>query len=159
MKRIKLILTISTMLLTAYGKEASSQNIKNNLNMKTETENIKELLFNYRDALNESSTEKVMKLYTNEGVFMPSSAPTAIGSEQLKSAYDFVFKNIQLSIEFYIDEIQIVDNYAFVRSTSKGSTLIHANGQTIPEENREIFVLKKVSGNWKIDRYMFNKMK
>ena len=89
---------------------------------------------------------------------MPSSAPTAIGQEQLKGTYEFVFSNIKLNIEFYIDEIEIVGEYAFARTTSKGTTLIHASGDTVPEENRELFVLKKESGSWKIDRYMFNKM-
>ncbi len=121
-------------------------------------EQIKTLLFNYRDALNESDVEKVLSLYTENGIFMPSGAPTSIGQEKVESAYKFVFGNIQLNIEFYIDEIEIVEAYAFVRSTSKGSTLIRATGETVAEENREIFVLKKEAGSWKIDRYMFNKM-
>ncbi len=50
-------------------------------------------------------------------------------------------------------------DYAFARTTSKGSTLIHATGETVPEENRELFILQKEKGSWKIDRYMFNKMK
>jgi len=28
----------------------------------------------------------------------------------------------------------------------------------VPEENRELFILQKENGSWKIDRYMFNKM-
>ena len=127
------------------------------MNEKEQSE-IKKILFSYRDALNESNAEKVLSLYTENGVFMPSSAPTAIGQEQLKGTYEFVFSNIQLNIEFYIDEIEIVGEYAFVRSTSKGTTFIHASGETVPEENRELFVLKKENGSWKIDRYMFNKM-
>lgn len=124
-----------------------------------EQEEIKKLLFTYRDALNESSSEKALALYTKNGVFMPSGAPTSIGQEQVRGAYDFVFSQIQLNIEFYIDEIEIVQEYAFARTTSKGATLIHATGDTVPEENRELFVLKKENGLWKIDRYIFNKMK
>ncbi|MEO9802436.1 MAG: nuclear transport factor 2 family protein [Reichenbachiella sp.] len=124
-----------------------------------EQEEIKKLLFTYRDALNESSSEKALALYTKNGVFMPSGAPTSIGQEQVRGAYDFVFSQIQLNIEFYIDEIEIVQEYAFARTTSKGTTLIHATGDTVPEENRELFVLKKENGLWKIDRYIFNKMK
>lgn len=122
-------------------------------------EAIKKTLFSYRDALNESSTSKALVLYTENGVFMPSGAPTAIGQEQVKGAYDFVFSQIQLNIEFYIDEIEVIDDYAFARTTSKGTTLIHATGESVPEENRELFVLKKENGKWKIDRYIFNKMK
>lgn len=125
----------------------------------TMKEAIKKTLFSYRDALNESSTSQALALYTENGVFMPSGAPTAIGQEQVKGAYDFVFSQIQLNIEFYIDEIEVIDDYAFARTTSKGTTLIHATGESVPEENRELFVLKKENGDWKIDRYIFNKMK
>ena len=159
----KTLLTTSIVLIAlmnACAKPNKESNQKNETvmeeNAKTE---IKKLLFNYRDALNASSVDQVLPLYTQNGVFMPSGAPTAIGTDQVKGAYEFVFRNIQLSIEFYIDEIEVSGNYAFARTTSKGSTLIHATGETVPEENRELFVLKKENGEWKIDRYMFNKMK
>lgn len=141
-----------------------TKNQSNNLNQNTmeqlpEKSEIEKLLFDYRDALNSSDVNKVLPLYTNDGVFMPSNAPSAIGQEQIKGSYEFVFKTIQLNIEFFIDEIVVNGNYAFARTISKGTTLIHANGQTVPEENRELFVLQKTNGIWKISRYMFNKMK
>lgn len=125
----------------------------------TEKKAIEKLLLDYRDALNASDVENVLALYTTDGVFMPSNAPSAIGLEQVRASYEFVFKTIQLKIEFYIDEIVVNGDYAFAQTTSKGTTLIHASGQTVPEENRELFVLQKVRGEWKISRYMFNKMK
>jgi len=158
----KLLITIMALLpLVTMAKSNLSENakvLKTEIMNEKEQSEIKKVLFSYRDALNESNAEKVLSLYTENGVFMPSSAPTAIGQEQLKGTYEFVFSNIQLSIEFYIDEIEIVGEYAFVRTTSKGTTLIHASGETVPEENRELFVLRKENGSWKIDRYMFNKM-
>jgi len=125
----------------------------------TEKTAIEKVLFAYRDALNASDVNKVLPLYTNDGVFMPSNAPSAIGQEQVKASYEFVFKTIQLNIEFFIDEIVVNGDYAFALTTSKGTTLIRANGQTVAEENRELFVFQKTSGQWKIARYMFNKMK
>jgi len=124
-----------------------------------ENQEITDLLFTYRDALNASDVSKVLSLYTEDGIFMPSGAPTSIGAEQVKGTYEFVFSNIKLSIEFNIDEIIVNGDYAFARTTSKGTTLIHATGETVPEENRELFVLQKENGSWKIDRYMFNKMR
>ena len=124
----------------------------------TERTAIEKLLFSYRDALNASDVNKVLPLYTNDGIFMPSNAPSAIGQAQVKASYEFVFKTIQLNINFSIDEIVVNGDYAFARTTSKGTTLIHASGQTVAEENRELFVLQKTNGQWKIARYMFNKM-
>jgi uncharacterized protein (TIGR02246 family) len=137
----------------------ANQLTQNNMEQTEEKTAIETLLFSYRDALNASDVNKVLQLYADDGVFMPSSALSAIGPAQVKGAYEFVFSQIQLNIEFYIDEIVIDHEYAFARTTSQGTTLIHANGQTVPEENRELFVLQKHNGEWKISRYMFNKMK
>ncbi|MBL0044775.1 MAG: SgcJ/EcaC family oxidoreductase [Flavobacteriales bacterium] len=120
---------------------------------------IKDLLFKYRDALNASSVDQVLPLYTTDGVFMPTGFPTAVGTEQVKGAYAGVFSMIKLNIEFFIDEIEVDGDHAFARTTSRGTTLIHATGENVPEENRELFVLERENGVWKIARYMFNKMK
>lgn len=161
MKNIILKVMLLTSLVACQNQTTTNSNHSNQLKMENTTDKsaIEKLLFAYRDALNASDVNKVMPLYTDDGVFMPSNGPSAIGQEQVKAAYEFVFKAIQLKIEFFIDEIVVHGEFAFARTTSKGTTLIHENGQTVPEENRELFVLQKVNGKWKISRYMFNKMK
>ncbi|MBL7775048.1 MAG: nuclear transport factor 2 family protein [Saprospiraceae bacterium] len=161
---MKITTALLSILLLYTGCQSKLDNQNSFANQKsTEMENekiaIEKLLFAYRDALNASDTDNVLPLYTTNGVFMPSNAPTAIGHDQIKGAYDFVFSNIQLKIEFFIDEIEVHGTLAFARTTSKGTTLIHATGQTVPEENRELFVLQKDNEQWKIARYMFNKTK
>lgn len=159
----QLILSAIVLLsLAACQNQSETNSVKTNrteMEQTTEKQAIEKLLFLYRDALNASDANKVLPLYTNDGVFMPSNAPSAIGQEQVKASYEFVFKTIQLNIEFFIDEIVVNGDFAFARTTSKGTTLIRENGQTVPEENRELFVLQKVGGQWKIARYMFNKIK
>jgi len=137
----------------------SKQTKSNDIMDKQNKQQIEALLQEYKKSLNSSEAELASSLYSKDGVFMPTEAPSATGTEQIKGAYEFVFSQIQLSIEFYIDEIVIEGDMAFATTTSKGTTLIHANGQTVPEENRELFVFEKINGNWKIARYMFNKMK
>jgi len=120
---------------------------------------IEAVLMTYKEALNASDAEKATSLYTKDGIFMPLGAPSAIGLEKIKGAYEFVFSNIQLNIEFYIEEITVENKFAFAVTSSKGTTLIHATKETIPEENRELFIFENDKGNWKIARYMFNKTK
>ncbi len=155
------ILLMAAIISISACQTKSSENQINNQKKEemgtSEKQEIKNLLFTYRDALNASDVSKVLPLYTEDGIFMPSGAPTAIGTEQLKGTYEFVFSNIKLSIEFNIDEIIVNGDYAFARTTSKGTTLIRATTKTVPEENRELFILQKENGSWKIDRYMFNK--
>lgn len=159
MKHLSIALFITLASCQSKTENQLNNSNENTMEQTTEKTAIEKLLFSYRDALNASDVNKVLPLYTNDGVFMPSNAPSAMGQDQVKAAYEFVFSQIQLNIEFYIDEIVVNGDYAFARTTSKGTTLIHANKQTVAEENRELFVLQKTNGQWKIARYMFNKMK
>ncbi len=157
----QLTITATLLLVMAFCQtKGQNQNSDHKIEMETkEKRAIENLLFSYRDALNASDVGKVLALYAAQGVFMPANAPTSVGQEQVKGAYEFVFKNIQINIEFFIDEITVTGDFAFLRTTSKGTSLIRANGQTVPEENRELFVLLKENGTWRIARYMFNKTK
>jgi uncharacterized protein (TIGR02246 family) len=119
---------------------------------------IETLLHAYGDALNEARAAQVLALYTPDGVFMPASAPSANGLAQVEQSYAGIFRNIKLHIQLRILEIVVSGDYAFASTTSAGTTLVHATGQTVPEENRELFVLQRHQGQWKIARYMFNKM-
>lgn len=138
---------------------ATDHNTTETMNTANDRAAIKTLLFAYRDALNAASVDQVMPLYTTDGVFMPTGFPSAVGTEQVKGAYAGVFSMIKLNIEFFIDEIEVDGDHAFARTTSRGTTLIHATGENVPEENRELFVLEREKGAWKIAQYMFNKMK
>ena len=159
MKNLVMILMTITLLVSCQNTSENT-NIKNTKTMeKLAKQEIENLLMTYKETLNTSNAEKATSLYTKDGIFMPSGAPSAIGTENIKGAYDFVFSQIQLNIEFYIEEITIENTMAYAVTSSKGSTLIHANGETIPEENRELFVFEKENDTWKIARYMFNKTK
>lgn len=118
---------------------------------------IRAVLTQYEKALNTSDAKLAQSLYTQDGIFMPNGAPTAEGAEAILKAYEQVFSKIQLDIDFSIDEIKVDHDVAFATSKTKGSVLIHATGETVPDENRELYVFEKVGGKWKIARYMFNK--
>ena len=118
---------------------------------------IEDLLSVYKTSLNTSDAKLAQSLYTKDGVFMPTEAPSGIGSEGILKSYEFVFSQIQLNIEFFIEDIEVEGNMAFAVTSSKGTVKILANGVEAPEANRELFVFEKVDGKWKIARYMFNK--
>lgn len=161
MKRLLITGAIIISLIAFQNETKSQSNNFKNGKMETTTEKsaIEKLIFSYQNALNASDAGKVIELYTKNGVLMANSAPTAEGAEQVKGTYQYVFDNFSYTLQFSIIEIVVNGNTAFARSTSKGSFVIKASEQTIPDENRELFVFEKVDGNWKIARYMYNKTK
>ena len=117
---------------------------------------IEKLLSSYGDVINTSDVSRILAFYTQDGILMPNGAPAAKGHEQLKKAYESLFKSFQLNVEYITDEITVNGDYAFAKTHSKGNTLIHANGETIPVDNKELFVLHKENEQWKISCYIFN---
>jgi uncharacterized protein (TIGR02246 family) len=126
--------------------------------MSTTQEAVTALLAKYNDALNASSTDAVMPLYAEDGVFMPPYSPSAVGSEALRKAYDAVFRAITLNVKFTIAEIvELAPEWAFARTNSAGTILDHATGNRSTEANQELFIFSKDrDGSWKIARYSFS---
>lgn len=129
------------------------------MNTTEENSAIEKLLSAYGNALNASDVSKTVALYTNEGIIMPNGAPLSKGQEQLKVTYEALYKAFKLTVEYVTDEVIVNSDFAFARTNSRGNTIIQATGETIPIENKELFVLQKDNGQWKISHYIFNNNK
>jgi uncharacterized protein (TIGR02246 family) len=123
----------------------------------SDTDKIRELLETYEKSLNLSDAELAVSCYAPEGVFIPTGLPASAGAGLLP-AYVGTFEAIRLAVKFTFDEIVVVtDSIAYVLTRSNGTQTVLATGTESVESNREIFILKKYDGSWKIERYMFNK--
>ena len=116
------------------------------------------VLAKYQDALNDSDSAAVMRLYADDGVFMPPYSQSAVGVAAVRQAYDAVFKAIKLSVKFSVAEVvEMAPNWVFARTNSAGTVTIHATGAKSAEANQELFIFRKATdGNWKIARYSFS---
>jgi uncharacterized protein (TIGR02246 family) len=72
--------------------------------MNANDEAIAAVLANYQDALNQSDTDAVMKLYASDGVFTPQHSPSSVGA--VRKAYDAVFDAITLDVDFEVADIR-----------------------------------------------------
>jgi uncharacterized protein (TIGR02246 family) len=125
--------------------------------MNADEKAIAAVLGRYQDALNQSSTDAVMKLYATDGVFMPQNSPSSVGAQAVRKAYDAVFDAIKLTVKFDIVEVrQLAPEWAFARTNSAGRVKVNATGETSAEGNQELFVFQKVGQSWKIARYCFS---
>ncbi|WP_316839754.1 nuclear transport factor 2 family protein [Pedobacter gandavensis] len=168
---MRMVIVSGVLLLSLAACQNGPKNQEDNLNISNSKKTtamesqitqtaIEKSLSIYFDALNKSNVQQAVGQYTEDGVFMPTGFPTASGTSELTTAYENVFKAIQLNVTFNVEEIvSLDDNVAFVRTQSSGTQLIQANSQKTEELNREFFLMKKDNGVWKIARYMFNQPK
>jgi uncharacterized protein (TIGR02246 family) len=125
--------------------------------MSTAEEQIRALLTSYEESLNTSDAVLATSCYAKDGVFMPTTLPTASGAG-VRVAYEAIFNTIRLQVSFTIDELVVAsEDVAYALTRSNGTQTLLGDGSESRESNREIFIFVRVSGAWKISRYMFNK--
>ncbi len=125
--------------------------------VESDREMIHAVLRSYEHVLNAGDVTGVVKLYTEDGVFMAQHNPSAVGIKRVEAAYTAAFQAIDLNVQFDIVEIEVIaDHWAFARTNSSGTTTINATGDKVAEGNQELFVLQRIDGNWKIARYSFS---
>src|SRR5258708_16026765 len=99
--------------------------------MNANEEAVAAVLANYEDALNQSDTEGVMKLYAPDGVFMPQHFPSSVGADSVRKAYDGVFEAITLKVKFVVAEVhQIAPNWAIARTNSAATITVKTTRAT-----------------------------
>jgi uncharacterized protein (TIGR02246 family) len=118
---------------------------------------IRSLLATYEQSLNTGDAALAASCYTSDGIFMPTTLPTAKGAD-VQRAYRQIFDTIRLNVTFTIDELEITsDHTAYALTRSSGMQIVLATGDQTPESNREVFLFRRIDSEWKIARYMFNK--
>ncbi|MGI4756040.1 MAG: SgcJ/EcaC family oxidoreductase [Janthinobacterium lividum] len=122
------------------------------------TAKIKTLLGSYNAALNQSDTDRVISLYTQDGIFMAPFSQSAIGPQAIRKAYDNVFSTRTFDVAFHLVELVVLSpGYAYARTNSAGHTTSVAKGEQSSEGNQELFVFRTdPTGVWKIARYSFS---
>lgn len=116
-------------------------------------------LLQYEQALNASSTDKVMALYAADAVFMPQNSMPAVGRQAVRESYDRVFGAIRLNVRFEIDEVGVLSpGWAYARTCSNGAVQVLGSAAPPgPESNQELFLLhREPDGQWRFARYIFS---
>jgi uncharacterized protein (TIGR02246 family) len=112
----------------------------------------------YIQQLNASNTRAIVDLYTDDAAFFQPGHPTAVGSQQLAEVYENAFAGVRLNMSNHIDTIFADGDLAAVRSHSSGSITLLADGTVVPMASRELWVLTRTGGNWKIAQYMHQEL-
>ncbi len=117
---------------------------------------IQNLLVNYQRGLNEGDVDVVRSVYADDAVFIGQPFPTATGKDEIVALYADVFSKLDFNVQFDIQDIELSGDLGFLRTRSHGTIVPKGQDPQGGEGNREVFVLKKIDGEWKFYRYIFN---
>jgi uncharacterized protein (TIGR02246 family) len=115
-----------------------------------------DVVHRYEQLLNTGDTAGILDLFAPDGVAEWNDKPTFATRDQLKDAYDTLFKIAKFSTVFGYASIDVFGDTAVVRTFHhKGATILEG-GKEMVDLNREVFVLRMQQGQWKIRLYIFN---
>ncbi len=119
-------------------------------------EEIQNLIRTNQRSLNEADLDLVRTSYADDAIFIGQPFPTATGIEEIVVLYADVFSKLDFDVQFDVQEIELDGDLGFVRTRSHGTIVPKGQNPEGSEGNREIFVVKKIDGDWKFYRYIFN---
>jgi ketosteroid isomerase-like protein len=119
---------------------------------------VKSVVEHYQDGLNTSDFARIRPTFAPAAVAEWNEKATVIGVDAMAKPYEELFKKIKFNTDFQFDAVDLYGDIAIVRTHHPvGSTeYFLADGSKKLDFNREIFVLRRVDGDWKIILYTFN---
>ena len=119
-------------------------------------EEIKQLLQIYQRGLNEADLDLVRSVYADNAVVIGQPFPTATGILEIIALYADFLSKLRFNVQFELLEMELSNDLGFIRTHSHGTIVPKGQKPTGSEGNREIFIVKKIQGDWKFYRYIFN---
>ncbi|RZJ87773.1 MAG: hypothetical protein EOO20_15285 [Chryseobacterium sp.] len=119
---------------------------------------IKVLLDGFAGALNSADSESLPTYFAANAQFMPEGRNTITKLSDLTNSSKYLKDNF-FKIGYTIENLEIDGDFAFVSAVASTSQIEVASKLAVNKTSRDLFVLKKISEDWKIYRYMFNNVK
>ena len=115
-----------------------------------------DVVHRYEQLLNAGNTTEIVNLFASDSVAEWNEKPTFVTRQEKIDAYNALFRIAKFTTVFGYAGIDVHDGVAVVRTfPHKGATVVEG-GKEVGDLNREVFVLRKMNGLWKIVLYIFN---
>jgi ketosteroid isomerase-like protein len=115
-----------------------------------------EAVHRYEQYLNAGNTQGIVDLFAPESVAEWNDKPTFATRQQKIAGYDALFRIAKFTTVFGYASIDIYGDTAVVRTFHHRAASVLENGKKVTDFNREVFILRKIDGAYKIVFYMFN---
>jgi uncharacterized protein (TIGR02246 family) len=115
-----------------------------------------DVVHRYETALNAGDVDAILDLFAPDAVAEWNDKRTYATRDQRREGYAALFKIARFSTVFAYDTIDVNGDVAIVRTHHHKGAAVIEHGKSVTDYNREVFVLKRVNGDWKIYLYTFN---
>ena len=110
----------------------------------------------YFIALNENDLHNLISLFHEHAVEMLDEQQELLGHKNIKLNFENLLQNIKHKAILKHSFTRINGNIAIVESETQMKLKILETGVEIPTLDKDLFILKRIDGDWKIDKHICN---
>ncbi|NRB40724.1 MAG: nuclear transport factor 2 family protein [Pseudomonadales bacterium] len=116
----------------------------------------KKVVEDYFTALNQNDAAGLAALFHNDGTYVADNDHELKGKENIQQSFEELLEKINHQATLTQSLISINGNTAVVESETDMRLKLLESGIELPATDRDMFILKRISGQWKIDKYICN---
>jgi len=115
-----------------------------------------DVVHRYEQLLNAGDTTGILELFAPDGIAEWNDKPTFSTLQERRDAYDALFRIAKFTTVFGYAGIDVHGDTAVVRTYHHRGATVLEGGKEVADLNREVFVLRRTDGRWRISLYIFN---
>ncbi len=115
-----------------------------------------DVVHRYETLLNAGDTAGILDLFAPDGVAEWNNVPTAATPPERRAIYEALFRTARFSTVFGYASVDAHGDTAVVRTFHHEGATVLENGKKVVDLNREVFVLRRIDGRYRIVLYIFN---
>lgn len=119
-------------------------------------EEIRQLAEDWRSGWLAGDADALLSLYADDPVLMPWGQPTVFGKDAIRPLYQSVFKDYTIKSKTTLRDVEASGDLGYFWCTYALTATPKAGGESLEEEGKSVFIVKREHGAWKIARLMDN---
>jgi ketosteroid isomerase-like protein len=143
MKRLGMICFVSAFILFSCKNEPASPPVQT--------------LNDIMQADSAADVDKVISLYTDDAILIPSDKSDIVGINAIRENYRNIFATSTLQLKATASEIIESGELTIIRGYTNGNVISKKDSSSVAVNDKFLMMLKKQSGKWKIYRLMWSK--
>lgn len=116
----------------------------------------KKVVEDYFTALNKSDAASLTSLFHQDATLVAGEDHELQGTKDIQQSFEELLANINHDATLTQSLISINGNIAVIESETKMRLKLLESGIELPTTDRDMFILKRIAGQWKIDKYICN---
>lgn len=101
--------------------------------------------------------ERIAAFYTDDAIMMGPDAPSVTGIDAIRAGSVDFYKQYEWSTQEPVEELQVLGNWAFTRTTWSGTRTDKSTGTAVQVSGKAVHIYRRQpDGTWKIAIDIFN---